>query len=142
MRTRTALAAVGAALILYGAWLVLSRQDPGQWFEVGIWLGVGVVAHDAAISATVIGLCLLGSRLLPPAWRAPAVIALVVWGGVTITAIPVLSGLGVRADNPTLLDRPYVATWCVITAVVVVLVAAAGFVRSRAHAAPRPLAKQ
>ena len=142
MRTRAALIAVGAALILYGAWLVLSRQDPGQWLEVGIWLGVGVVAHDAVISGLVIGVCLLGSRLLPAAWRAPAVIALVVWGGVTITAIPVLTGLGVRADNPTLLDRPYVATWWAISAIVVLVVALAGFFRSRTHATGRPRAKE
>lgn len=142
MRTRAVLIAVGAASILYGAWLVLSRQDPGQWLEVGIWLGVGVVAHDAVISGLVIGVCLLGSRLLPAAWRAPAVIALVVWGGVTITAIPVLTGLGVRADNPTLLDRPYVATWWAISAIVVLVVALAGFFRSRTHATGRPRAKE
>lgn len=131
MRTRAALIALGGAMLLYGVWLVLSRQDPGQWLEVGIWLGVGVVAHDVVLSGVVVGLCLLGSRLLPSAWRAPAAIALVVWGGVTITAIPVLTGLGVRADNPTLLDRPYVATWWAISAIVLLAVAAAGFVRSR-----------
>jgi hypothetical protein len=130
MRTRAALVAVGAALMLYGAWLLLSRQDPGQWLEVGIWLGAGIVAHDAVISGLVIAVCLLGSRLLPPAWRAPAAIALVVWGGLTIAAIPVLTGAGARADNPTLLDRPYVATWWAISAIVVVVVAVAGFVRS------------
>lgn len=131
MRTRAALVAAGSTLTLYGAWLLLSRQDPGQWLEVGIWLGAGVVAHDAVVSGLVIGLCLLGSRVLPSAWRAPAVVALVVWGGVTLTAVPVLTGLGVRADNPTLLDRPYVATWLAISAIVVLLVAVAGFVRSR-----------
>lgn len=138
MRTRATLLALGVVLMLYGAWLVLVRQDPGQWLEVGIWLGVGVVAHDAVISGLVIVLCLLGSRLLPEAWRAPAVVALVVWGGLTIAAIPVLSGLGARADNPTLLDRPYVATWWVISAIVVLLVAAAGFVRARAHTTRSP----
>lgn len=142
MRTRAALITLGGALILYGAWLVLSRQDPGQWLEVGIWLGAGVVVHDAVISGLVIGACLLGSRLLPPAWRAPAVIALVVWGGVTVTAIPVLTGLGVRADNPTLLDRPYLATWWAISAIVVLAVALAGFVRSRGHATGRSRARE
>ncbi len=131
MRTRAALVALGGLLMLYGAWLVLSRQDPGQWLEVVLWLGGGIVAHDAVISAVVIGVCLVGSRLLAPAWQAPAVVALVVWGGLTIASIPVLSGLGVRADNPTLLDRPYVATWWVISAIVVLLVAVTGFVRSR-----------
>lgn len=141
MRTRATLLALGVVLMLYGAWLVLSRQDPGQWLEVGIWLGVGIVVHDAVISGLVIVVCLLGARLLPEAWRAPAVIALVVWGGLTIAAIPVLSGLGVRADNPTLLDRPYVATWWAISAIVVLLVAVAGFVRARVHATHRPHAE-
>ena len=131
MRARAGLVVAGGALLLYGVWLLLSRQDPSQWLEVGIWLGAGVVAHDAVLSGLVIGVCLLGSRVLPRAWQAPAVIALVVWGGLTITAIPVLSGLGVRPDNPTLLDRPYVATWWTISAIVVLLVAVAGFVRSR-----------
>ena len=141
MRTRATLLALGVVLMLYGAWLVLSRQDPGQWLEVGIWLGVGIVAHDAVLSGLVIVVCLLGARPLPEAWRAPAVIALVVWGGLTIAAIPVLSGLGVRADNPTLLDRPYVATWWAISAIVVLLVAAAGLVRARAHTPHRPHAE-
>lgn len=131
MRTRGSLIAAGGALMLYGAWLLLSRQHPGQWLEVGLWLAAGIVVHDAVVSGAVIGLCLLGSRLLPLAWRAPAVVALVVWGGLTITAVPVLGGLGVRADNPTLLDRPYVATWWVISAIVVLLVVLTGFVRSR-----------
>ena len=68
---------------LYGAFLLLSRQDPGQWLEVGIWLGAGVVAHDVVLSALVIGVCLLGARLLPAPWRAPAAVALVVWGSLT-----------------------------------------------------------
>ena len=142
MRTRVALIGLGVALMLYGAWLVLSRQDPGQWLEVGLWLGAGVVIHDAVISGLVIGACLLGSRLLPAPWRAPAAVALVVWGAMTLAAVPVLSGLGVRADNPTLLDRPYVATWWVITALVVLVVAAAGFVRARSHVPARPRAKE
>lgn len=131
MRTRGVLLSLGGALMLYGAWLLLSRQDPGQWLEVALWMGAGVAAHDALLSGLVIGVCLVGSRLLPLAWRAPAVIALIVWGSLTIAAVPVLSGLGVRADNPTLLDRPYVATWWVLSAIVVLLVALAGLVRSR-----------
>lgn len=142
MRTRGALVVVGTLLALYGAWLVLSRQDPGQWLEIAIWLGAGIVAHDAVISGLVIGLSLVGSRLLPLPWRAPAVVALVVWGGLTIASVPVLSGLGVRADNPTLLDRPYVATWWAMSAIVVLAVGVAGLVRARRTAADRPRAEE
>lgn len=132
MRTRLVIGGCGAALLVYGALLVLSRQDPGQWFEVGVWLGVGVVAHDVALSALVIGACFLGSRALPRQWQAPAVIALVVWGALTVAAVPVLVRAGARADNATLLDRPYATTWWAISVIVVLIVAVAGLVRSRA----------
>ena len=90
MRARLAIGAVGVVVALYGALLFLTRQDPGQWLEVAIWFGVGVVAHDVVLSALVIGVCLVGARLLPAAWRAPATIALVVWGTLTIATIPML----------------------------------------------------
>ncbi len=131
MRARLLLGACGVALGLYGVFLLLSRQDPGQWFEVGIWLGAGVVAHDVVLSAVVVGVCLVGSRLLPRPWRAPAVVALVVWGTLTVTTVPVLTRAGARPDNATLLDRPYLATWWAMSAIVVLLVAVTGFVRSR-----------
>jgi hypothetical protein len=131
MRTRLLTGACGVVLALYGALLELSRQDPRQWLEVGIWFGVGVAAHDAVLSALVIGVCLLGSRLLPTPWRAPATVALVVWGTLTVATVPMLTRAGARADNATLLDRPYAATWWAISAIVVVLVAVTGFVRSR-----------
>jgi hypothetical protein len=131
MRTRLLIGACGVLLALYGAFLELSRQDPRQWLEVGIWFGVGVAAHDAVLSALVIGLCLLGARLLPEPWRAPATVALVIWGTLTIATVPMLTRAGARADNATLLDRPYAATWWAISAIVVVLVAVTGFVRSR-----------
>ena len=130
MRTRVALGACGVALLTYGALLLLSRQDTDQWVEVGVWLGAGVLAHDVVLSALVIGACLLGSRWLPRPWRAPAVVALVVWGALTVVAAPVLVRAGARADNTTLLDRPYAQTWWAISVIVVLLVTVAGFVRS------------
>ncbi|CAA9383164.1 MAG: hypothetical protein AVDCRST_MAG60-1046 [uncultured Nocardioides sp.] len=131
MRTRLPIGAVGVLLALYGAFLLLSRQDPRQWLEVGIWFGAGVLAHDVVLSGLVIGACLIGARLLPEPWRAPATVALVVWGTLTVATVPMLTRAGARADNATLLDRPYAATWWVISAIVVLLVAVTGLVRSR-----------
>jgi len=129
--TRLAIGGLGVVAALYGAYLLLTRQDPRQWLEVGIWFGAGVVLHDIVLSALVIGACLLGVRLLPRPWRAPATVALVVWGTLTVATVPVLTRAGARADNATLLDRPYAATWWTMSAIVVVLVATAGFLRAR-----------
>jgi hypothetical protein len=53
----------------------------------------------------------------------------VVWGSVTVLAVPVLGRFGARDDNPTLLDRPYFVTWLVGCAVTVLLVGVTGAVR-------------
>ena len=106
MRTRLLVAGSGAALALYGVLLLMVRQDAGQWLEIGLWLGAGVVAHDVVLSALVVATSLVGSRLLPSPWRAPAAVALDVGGTVTVVAVPVLIRAGARADNTTLLERP------------------------------------
>lgn len=115
----------------YGAWLALTRQDLLQLVEIALWLGAGVAVHDAIVAGLVIGVSLLGRRVLPRPWHAPATLGLVVWGSVSLMAVPVLGRFGARADNPTLLDRPYLATWLVLTLLTLATIAVAGLVRSR-----------
>ena len=131
VRSRIAIGAVGTALGAYGAWLALSRQDLGQLVEIGIWLAAGVIAHDALVAGVVLLVSLLGRRLLPRAAQAPAAIALVVWGATTLAVVPVLGRFGARSDNPTLLDRPYLASWLALSAATVVVVALASVWRAR-----------
>ncbi|UUE20318.1 hypothetical protein [Microbacterium sp. J1-1] len=47
---RIALAAVGVALLLWGAWLMLSAQDFAQLFSVAVWLLAVVVVHDGLLT--------------------------------------------------------------------------------------------
>ena len=133
---RWVIGAVGTALAAYGAWLALSRQDLGQLVEIGIWLAAGVIAHDALVAGAVILVSLLGRRLLPRAAQAPAVIALVVWGATTLAVVPVLGRFGARSDNPTLLDRPYLASWLALSAATVVVVALVSVWRARRSRPP------
>ena len=79
----------------------------------------------------VLVVVVLGTRLLPDSWRAPAAAALVVVGSVTLLAIPVLGRFGVRPDNPTLLDRPYAAGWLLIVGATLLAAATTALVRSR-----------
>lgn len=128
---RWLLGALGVSLASYGAWLALTRQDAGELVEIAVWLAAGVVLHDVVVAGAVLGGVALGRRVLPTPWRAPATLALVVWGGVTLMAVPVLGRFGARADNPTLLDRPYLGTWVALTVLTVVVVAVAGWLRTR-----------
>lgn len=122
---------LGVALGAYGAWLALTRQDSGQLVEIAVWLAAAVVLHDVVVAGVVVAGVALGRRVLPVPWRAPATLALVVWGGVTLMAVPVLGRFGARPDNPTLLDRPYLGAWAALSVVAVVVVAVAGLVRAR-----------
>lgn len=129
--TRGLLGALGVVVAAYGGWLLLSRQDLDQLVSAGIWLGSGVLLHDAVLAPVVLGLLALVTRVAGPAARAPVVVGLVVLGSVTLVAVPVLGRFGARADNPTLLDRPYAAGWLVLAGLVVLGTVVAGLVRSR-----------
>ncbi|MBA3781149.1 MAG: hypothetical protein H0X12_04750 [Nocardioides sp.] len=121
MRTRLALIGLGTLVGVYGAWLLLSRQDFDQLRSVAVWLVAGVLLHDVLLSGVLIALGLVGSRLLPMSLRRPATIALIVIGTVTVAAVPVLGRFGARADNATLLDRNYVVGWLVFAVLVLVV---------------------
>ena len=127
---RLALGILGVAAGLYGGWS-LRGVERDEWPSVLAYLGGGVVLHDFVLAPVVVGIGVLAARLAPAGWRAPMVVGLVVWGGLTLMAVPVRGRFGALSDNPTLLDRPYLASWAVGTAVVVLAVAAAGVLRAR-----------
>ncbi|MGB3687574.1 MAG: hypothetical protein WA991_17320 [Ornithinimicrobium sp.] len=130
--------ALGVALILWGVWLLLGTADGADFINIGLWLGGGVIAHDVLIAAITIAIAALVSRVLPKAARAPATVGLVVLGGVTLVAIPMLGRFGAREDNPTLLDRNYTAGYLLIVAIVVVSVVVASIVASRRSTSRQP----
>jgi hypothetical protein len=118
-------------LILVGV-VFLSDDGVGDLVGVGAWLVGGVVAHDAVIAPLVVVVGVLGVPRLPPAFRAPAVVGLVVLMTVTLMAVPVIGRFGAKADDHGLLNRPYVALWLVFAALVVVAVVIASWARRRA----------
>lgn len=131
MRTRFVIGGLGALVGVYGAFLLLTRQDRDQLVSAAIWLASGVVLHDFVLAPLVLGLVFVATKLVPAASRVPAAAALVVLGTVTVLAIPVLGRFGERPDNPTLLDRNYTAGWLVLAGLVVLVAVLATLVRSR-----------
>jgi hypothetical protein len=70
-----------------------------------------------------------------PVWRrTPLLWALVVLGPLTLVAVPVLGRFGAKADNPTLLDRPYWLGYAVVVGLVLAFTAVGAAARRR-HAA-------
>jgi len=134
VRGRLAIGAVGLLVGLYGAYLLLSRQDHDQLLSAAIWLGAGVVLHDFVLAPLVLGVVFVGARLVPAGLRAPAVAGLVVLGTATLFALPVLGRFGERPDNPSLLNRHYGIGWMVLAGLVLLAVAAGGWwARRRTH---------
>lgn len=130
---RWVLGAVGVLIGAFGVWTLLSRQDLDQLVDVAVWLVAGVVLHDGVLALATLLLAALVLPVLPQAARAPAVVGFVVLGSVTLLAVPVLGRFGARPDNPTLLDRHYLAGWLVVAGLTMVAVVLASVLRSRAE---------
>ena len=96
------------------AWL-LSDDGTERLRSAGFWLVGVVVLHDAVIAPLVVVLGVLAARFLPRRTRAVAAIAFLVWGTLTLTVANVLSGVGGKPDNVSLLNRPYLTAWLVLT---------------------------
>ncbi|MGL5810460.1 MAG: hypothetical protein ACRCYQ_10990 [Nocardioides sp.] len=111
-RARYLLGLAGVVLGAYGVWLLIGRPD--DLLAVAVWFGGGVIAHDVVLAPLVIGACAVGAAALPAVVRRVATIWLIVFGTVTVLAVPVLGRFGARADNPTLLDRQYLLGWLAI----------------------------
>jgi hypothetical protein len=99
-----------------------------------VWLVGGVVLHDAFLAPATIALSWVALRLVTRDRLAPWVAGLVLLGPLTLLAVPVLGRYGARADNPTLLDRPYWAGWSAVVAVVCLGILVVRYVGNRRRA--------
>jgi hypothetical protein len=109
----------GVLTASYGVWLLLGLGWANTRSTL-LWLAGGVVLHDGVFSVLVLAIALAGLRLVPREHLAPWVVGSVVLVPVTLVGIPELGRFGARADNPTLLDRPYWLGWSVLVTLVVV----------------------
>ncbi|OII62612.1 hypothetical protein BJP40_27830 [Streptomyces sp. CC53] len=111
---RWVLGAAGVTLMGVGAWLLADTRTP---WDVVVWLAGAVVLHDAVVAPLVLGLGLLVART----GTARGVVrgALVVAGGLTLVALPVLLAPR-RPSNPSVLPLDYTRNWALLMAAVAV----------------------
>ncbi|MGH3496259.1 MAG: hypothetical protein ACRDP1_02175 [Nocardioidaceae bacterium] len=120
---------LGLAAVGYGLYRAY-ELGPSAWRPVLTWLAGGVLLHDAVLAPAVVAAGFAAAHWLPHAWRQPLVVALVVWGSTTLFALPVLGRYGQLPSNPNVLDRPYLESWWIGTAVVAAVVVVWGVVTS------------
>ena len=137
MRFRLLIGLLGVAVTAYGAWLLLAEDLP-DLVHTAIWLVAGVVIHDFVLVPLSLLAGWIAARLLPPRPRGPAVAGLIVLGTLTLLAVPVLGGWGANTDNPTILDRDYLAGWSVVAAVIGLVVVTSVLVPGRTRRRGRP----
>lgn len=117
----------GMLLAGYGA-LLLTRMSSDALIGIAVWWAGGVVLHDLVL-VPLIALAGWGlARVLPRHARRMLAWWFLLAGPLTLLAVPVLGRFGARADNPTLLDRPYVAGWLGLVALLAVAVVLVGLV--------------
>lgn len=135
MRTaRFALGVLGVGGVVWGAWLLRDDGADRLW-SAALWLAGVVVLHDVVLAPVVVVLGVGAARVLPQRRRAVAAVAFLVWGTVTLAVANVLSGVGGKPGMDSLLHRPYVAAWLVLSGLVLVAaVASAAMMKGR----PRP----
>ncbi|MEO6471060.1 MAG: hypothetical protein ABIR57_04355 [Aeromicrobium sp.] len=119
---RVLLVLAGIAMGLWGLWLMRDfRFD--QLKSAGIWVVAGIILHDGVLAPIVVAFGALHMKAIPNYARKPVTIALIVWGTLTITVGNVLSGQGGKVDNDTVLNRPYVTNWLLLSLGLAIIVA-------------------
>ena len=127
---RAALGALGVAGIVWGAWL-LSDDGFDRLRSTALWLAGVVVLHDFVLAPLVVALGVVAVKVLPRHHRAVAAVAFLIWGGLTLAVANVLSGVGGKPDMDSLLNRPYVSAWLVLTGLIVVGAVVTAALRAR-----------
>ncbi|TDD22192.1 hypothetical protein E1218_19765 [Kribbella turkmenica] len=117
-RARTALAACGIVVGLWGLWLLLGNLSADQLIRLPLWLGGAVVVDDFFLVPLTIGAGWLLTRRLTGHTRAIVRTMLLYVGITTLIATPLLLRQG-KGINPTVLPRDYLRDWLVLEATIV-----------------------
>ncbi|HVX42365.1 MAG TPA: hypothetical protein VHC49_00670 [Mycobacteriales bacterium] len=122
MIARIGLVAAGAVMAAYGLWRLLTSAHLIAVRSAVTWFIGGALAHDVVLAPAVIVVGAVLARWCPPPVRPFLQAGLIMTGGLTLVAIPVLTGRGYSPKVPSALPLNYwhgylIAVGCIWAAV-------------------------
>lgn len=117
---RIVLAAAGLALVLFGAYRMLTAIPFHNVVFVALWLVAALVIHDGILSPLVVTVGWVLRRVVPDRARRYLQAALIISGLVTVIAVPMIYLRGSQPAVKAILLRDYWANLTVIIGVVAV----------------------
>lgn len=112
---RVLLGAVGVGVMAYGVQGFATARDVTARAEIGKWLVVGVIAHDALLAPTVFLLGAAAQRVTGARLRGRLAALLLIGGSLSLIAYPALSQKGAN-PNHTVLPLDYARNLSVLLA--------------------------
>lgn len=124
---RIALGVAGAALMAYGAFLLVTTLSVPQLFALTVWLAAVILVHDAILAPALSyahARWWRGADRRPRSITAVAQVGFVVGGVLTLFVVPELWAQGRGNPNPTILVGDYalrlLVVWLAIGLIVLV----------------------
>lgn len=136
MIARVVAVLLGAGVVVYGAQGLVSSASFADLRSVATWFVGGALLSDLIIAPAVIATGVLLSRAVRDRVRPYVQAGLIMTGGVTLAALPLLTGRGKSDSNPSALPLNYPRGWlitvaCVWAAVLLIALARRGWERLR-----------
>jgi hypothetical protein len=116
-RIRIVLGTAGIALMLFGAFRLLTQVPLGQIVVLVVWLAAALVLHDGILSPSVVGIGVLLARI-PRRARRFVQGGLVAGALVTIIAVPMILRQGSQPPQKALLRQDFGANLLTLLAIV------------------------
>ncbi|WP_084436897.1 hypothetical protein [Aldersonia kunmingensis] len=120
---RIVLVGLGAWAVWYGATLLFESGTEAVR-SIILWFVAGILLHDGVFAPLCAALGTGSRRVLPRSWWPPVACGAVCTVVLGLVAAPVIAREGAMPDNPSVLDRNYVAGLAIALVVVWVLVGA------------------
>ena len=114
---RATLLLLGVLCVVVGARFLLQRSHQ-EVISAAIWFTFPAVLSDLLLLPIAAAVGHVLTRALAPWARLPAQVAAVLIGTLLLIAAPYLGRPGLHQDNPTLLNRNYVAGYLVYVGII------------------------